>query len=177
VVDLLVPNNPGNDALSFNVSGTQGGTSNSSAIPSTAETLFSSTAWTGGKLDAYLGFSASPANPIGAYLDADEATLDPTATGFFVYQADLGQNQLQDNPDALSGPLLNLNKAVPVGTYILGFCMTCSKKGDNVATANSGAILETNGIPVPPVPEPNSLLWLTPVAIGLAGRAWIKRRA
>jgi hypothetical protein len=39
------------------------------------------------QLDAFLGISASPQNPLGAFLPATQA-LDPGATGFNVFQAD-----------------------------------------------------------------------------------------
>src|SRR2546430_8152259 len=54
--------------------------------------LVSSTPWTTGQLDNYLGLpqgpppEASPANPIGAYLPATQA-YDPTADGFYVFWA------------------------------------------------------------------------------------------
>ena len=59
-IDILVPNNvaaPG----SFTISGALLGASTYTA------SLFSPTAWTTGQLDSYLGISASPTNPIGAY--------------------------------------------------------------------------------------------------------------
>ena len=77
-IDVLVPNNepkPANFALTGTLSGTA--------------TLFSAVPWTSGNLDAYLGLSAAPANPIGAYLPSTQA-LDPGATGFFVFNVDLG---------------------------------------------------------------------------------------
>src|SRR6516162_8227075 len=65
VVDVLVPNNIVKPA-SFAITGTLSGTA----------TLFSATAWTTGDLATYLGISASPSNPIGAYLPSTQA-LDP----------------------------------------------------------------------------------------------------
>jgi hypothetical protein len=91
-VDVLVPNNedliPSN--LSFALTGTLTGTA----------TLFNTSPWASGQLDAYLGTpitGAKPANPIGAFLPSTLA-LDPGATGFFVYQVDLGMTTLQARP-------------------------------------------------------------------------------
>lgn len=140
LVDILVPNNlsiPG----SFTISGALTGTA----------TLFSSTAWTSGFLDTYLGLSASPANPIGAYLPATQ-TFQPTATGFYVFQANLGLATLlgtsgvgQPGQDTY---LMQLGQTVAPGTYIVGFLGQGSPPTYG-ATANSGAILVTGGVPEP----------------------------
>src|SRR5690242_9651053 len=63
-IDILIPNNItlGSLPTSFSISGALTGTAS----------LFSSTAWTSGFLDSYLGIGASPANPIGAYLPATQ---------------------------------------------------------------------------------------------------------
>jgi hypothetical protein len=62
--------------------------------------------WNSGDLASFLGISASPNNPIGAYLNSSELALNPTGTGFFVFQANLGAATLQGpgNPNSsLSG--------------------------------------------------------------------------
>jgi hypothetical protein len=62
--------------------------------------LFSTTAWTTGTLADFLGITASPDNPIGAFLPATQA-LDPGATGFFVYQPEReppGKHQFGNPP-------------------------------------------------------------------------------
>jgi hypothetical protein len=149
-LDVLVPNNqdPSPGSLSFGVSGDLSGTA----------TLFSATAWTSGFLSDYLGINASPANPLGAYLPSTQ-TLDPGATGFFVYQVNLG-NATLGGPT--TGPNLALGSTVPVGSYLVAFVDSDTDTWS--ATANSGAILE--------VPEPSSLLLLIPglLALGLLRR-------
>ena len=83
LLDVLEPNNEAHPA-SFAITGSNSGTAS----------LFSATPWTSGQLDAYLGISASPTNPIGAYLPSTQA-LDPGATGFFVYQVSFANVTLQ----------------------------------------------------------------------------------
>ena len=161
---FLVPNNedPTPGALSFGVTGTFAGTA----------TLFSSAAWTSGELDSYLGFSASPTNPIGAYLPSTQA-LDPGATGFYVYTlADLGNVALTTS----SGPTFNLTSGtLPLASYVVGFSATRddeSETGFDIgATANSGAIFETG----PPVhsPEPSTSMLL---GFGLLGLIGLRRK-
>jgi hypothetical protein len=113
----------------------------------TGDTLFSATPWTSGMLDAYLGISASPANPIGAYLPSTQA-LDPGATGFFVFQANLGTLTLQSPSNPNVSPLENISAGLPLASYIVGFF---NEAGTIQATANSGAIFERVPVPGPVV--------------------------
>src|SRR5215471_2234552 len=56
LIDVLEPNNEAHAPVP--ITGTYSGTAG----------LFNATPWTSGALDAYLGISASPNNPIGAFL-------------------------------------------------------------------------------------------------------------
>ena len=133
-IDVLTPNNEAKPS-SFALTGT---------VSATA-TLFSATPWTSGSLDAYLGISASPNNPIGAYLPSTQA-LDPGATGFFVFQVNLGTTTLQSPSNPNVSPLENISPALPLASYIVGFL---NEAGAIQATANSGAIFDTVGVPGP----------------------------
>lgn len=147
MLDILVPDNKGpiSSPSSFTITGTLPGTAN----------LFSSAPWTSGMLDAYLGISASPANPIGAYLPSTQA-LDPGATGFLVYDVNLGSTTLQGPSNPNVSPLENISAGtLPLASYIVGFLNEgTSSAPDWVATANSGAIFATpapvigHGLPV-----------------------------
>ena len=87
MVDVLVPTSDTGIPASFTLTGTQGGTTNTSPIAATATSVAGT--WSTGKLDAFLGISASPANPIGAYIGGP----------FQVFQADLGATQLRAEGD------------------------------------------------------------------------------
>jgi hypothetical protein len=159
---FLVPSNedPTPGALSFGVTGTFAGTAS----------LFSSTAWSTGQLDSYLGFSASPANPIGAFLPSTQA-LDAGATGFFIYDLVGGPVTVTSS----SGPTFNLSSGtLPLASYIVGFIAegTDDEETTISATANSGAIFET-GKPLVTTPEPSTSMLL---GFGLLGLVGLRRK-
>jgi hypothetical protein len=164
-IDILVPNAaPGANALSFTLSGTLAG----------AAPLFSPTAWTGAmgqQLDAYLGISASPANPIGAYLPSTNA-IAPGNTGFFVYQASFASTPAGGLNGTMSETLSG--GPLPLGSYIVAFVLDAP--GTNTpwqATANSGAIFESG---TPRVPEPTTLLLIGTGLVAVGAGAWRRRQ-
>jgi hypothetical protein len=119
--------------------------------------LVSSTPWTSGQLDNYLGLpqgpppEVSPVNPIGAFLPATQA-YDPTADGFYVFWAAIaGTTILPGNSGTNDSYLSTLGQNLAPGSYIVGFLQ---QDDDYGATANSGAILETSGRT--PLPEPST---------------------
>ena len=139
LLKILTPNNE-TAGPSFTVTDSQtGGTATASLLPGT---------WTSGTLAAFLTDvpGASPTNPIGAYLPSTQA-FDPGATGFHVYEADLGTNTLQDASNPNVSPLLNITAGtLPLASYLVGFLNTGTTAAPNwIATANSGAIFATPG--------------------------------
>jgi hypothetical protein len=146
----------------FTVSGTLSGTA----------TLFSPTPWSTKDLATYLGISASPSNPIGAY-------SQPGVTSYFVFQVDLGTATLQDASNPNVSPLLKIAEAIPAGSYIVGFL---NEPGTGwVATANSGALFFTNGglpngNPNGGTPEPATLTMLGIGIAGMGGFWWRRKR-
>ena len=161
LIDVLVPNNEAKPA-SFALTGTLAGTA----------TLFSATPWTSGFLDAYLGISASPNNPIGAFI------IPAGNTGFKVYQAMLGPITLQGPSNPNVSPLENITSGIlPQGSYIVAFLNEgTASSPDWVATANSGAIREIGSPTTVPVPPAAWLFGTALVGLGVLGRRGRKDR-
>ena len=124
--------------------------------------LFSATPWSSGQLDSYLGISASPTNPIGAY--------SAGGTSFDVFMADVGSRTLTGPSDPSGTPYWTTSApGIPIDSYILGFLNEGTAAApDWIATANSGAIF-VDGPPGNVVPEPSSLILLGTGALTLAG--------
>src|SRR5262249_9040704 len=110
---------------SINVTGSANG-----ALSFTAN-LFSTTPWTSGQLDTYLGISASPTNTLDA--------IQHSSGGFFVYQGFAGNYTIPQQGTVLpdSVPLWSVAGGVPDNTAILGFLSTPS---GILATANSSVL-------------------------------------
>jgi len=176
LVDILVPSNvdPGGP---YHLTGTYSGTASL-----VSATQFAASAFGLGSnptLSAYLNaipsvpnpHPASPDNNLNNYLGATQA-YDPSATGYDVYQVDLGTATLQGAANPNLNPLLNLDRSLEEGSFIVGFLN--SPDHGWVATANSGAIFET-GTP-PTVPEPGTLALLgTFLAVLGLGAAFMRR--
>jgi hypothetical protein len=171
LIDILTPNNQAATASSFTLTGTLSGTA----------TSFSASLFNSGNLDAFLGISAAPNSPIGGFIDPNYNTVNPGATGFHVFQADLGTATLQDASMPNVSPLENLNTQLPLGSYIVAFLnIGTAANPDWVATALSGAILDTS-IPtsttkVVITPEP-STLGVLGTALAMLGFIWRRRKS
>jgi len=185
LIDILVPYDPNIDPtpsnLPFLLDGTLPGTTGSA-------TLFSTSAWTKPShgqsfLSNYLGISPSNKNPIDAFLGPCTTskpctdTVDPGATGFYVYQASFS------TPDN-SSPSWNFDSsdpALPIGSFITGF-FTGGSGGTNsdwTATPNSAAIFVDAAPPLnhdpASTPEPSSLVLFGSATLGVA--FFLRRKA
>jgi hypothetical protein len=174
LIGILIPDSIAPPA-SFTIEDTN------SANTWTANPLSTTTAWTSGKLGAYMTGQGSNDltegndHTVDAYLPAAQQ-FAPTADGFWVYVADLGTQTVQANGDGLNGLVLTLSGQLPLGAYLLGFLCTDSEQTSCVMNANSAAIIE-EGPECPDchtenVPEP---VTLSLFGVGLAGAAAARR--
>ena len=169
IIDVLVPNNEASYVANYAINGTSSDQSQLPVTISTAATPVLGPAWTSGNLATYLGLSASPSNPIGAF-DCQPAGVcanayDPGLTGFYVYQADLGSAYLQDPSNPNQSPILSIGANLPPGSYIVAFLNEGTANAPNwIATASSGALLYT----AMAAREPSSLALLAAAMLGLA---------
>lgn len=149
-LEVLVPNTTNlGTFIAPNITGFASGT------PS----LFSTTAWTSGTVNAYLGGAfnqnASPDNGIGAYLPSSQA-LNPGTTGFFDFLFNagaVGGTGLGGTGDPLKDTF-TLGGNLPVGSYIVAMMLTTDNQGNPtvINTANSAALLVNQNISPVPIP-------------------------
>ncbi|MDA8348528.1 MAG: PEP-CTERM sorting domain-containing protein [Pseudomonadota bacterium] len=169
-VAVLVPNNYA-AASSYTINGTIGGD------PTTARSFVAyknSGTWTSGTLQNFLGFSASPNNPLSAWLGSTQS-VDSGATGYNVYFTFLGPVTLEPKKGRMTGPLLSIGD-LQLGSVVAGFLSVPNPRTEGVdisATAPSGALFEDGGTPPVATPEPGALVLF---AAGLAGLGWALSR-
>lgn len=165
LVEVLVPNLLGEDALNFMISGTNTGNAS-------ANSDFKGS-FTSGFLADMLGLDANPGNGIGAFLPATQVYA-PSATGYFVYQFAFGNVDF-----GTANPTFTTSYTLPDGTIILAYqdaglvCHgpNCSEQW--TSTANSGALFLDPRQPPPGVPEPATL---SLIGAGLAGVRFLRRK-
>src|SRR5579863_9350502 len=91
---FLIPNDqdPSPGSVSFTLNSTDAGTNDATTVHDSS-TLFSTTAWSSGELETFLGIGATPNNPIGAYTPPPTGG-DTSATGYYVYEVNLGSTKI-----------------------------------------------------------------------------------
>jgi PEP-CTERM motif len=159
LIEILIPDNtPGAASLAFAIGGTQAGPTDTSTIAPVSSSLKGH--WSTGTLEGFLGLNAQPTNPLSSFLTATQF-VDSSAGGYYVFQVDLGTNELQktNNPTV---PIFSLSgNPVPAGSVLTAYE---SNGSSYIATASSGGLFEQSGPPASAVPEPSSILLLAAVA-------------
>lgn len=164
---LLVPNNEDVSPTSFSLK--LNGT-NVTNTPVTSS-LFSSTAFTSGTLETYLGLSYTPSNPLSAFLPSTQA-VDSNATGYYVYTFLFGMETGNPKNQGTAPTFSVASGSLLLGSVFLGLERNTS--GVFAATPPSGAIIENHAPPpLSSVPEPATVGF---VAFGLAAALWIRKR-
>jgi hypothetical protein len=136
-------------------------------VPGTANlTLSSTTPWSSGALDSYLGISANPQNPFNNY--GGPMGIDTAVTGFFVYTAIGNPITLDNQAGELNNPLFTIPGGLGAGDFALDFFLP---EGDSkwIGTPNSEALGSVG--PTTPLPEPSLLGMLGLGVVGLLGFA------
>ena len=134
-------------------------------------TLFSTTAFTAGKLEDYLGVSYTPSNPLSAFLPSTKA-VDSGATGYYVYLFNFGAETGNPKKDSTAPTFSITSGTVDLGSVFLGleFNGSTSIFTGNIfgATPPSAAIIENGHL----VPEPTTtgLVGCVLLAVILAGK-------
>lgn len=121
--------------------------------------LFSTTAFTGGTLQSYLGLSYTPSNPISAFLPSTQA-VDSGASGYYVYLFNFGAETGNPKKAATAPTFTVASGTVDLGSVFLGLEFS----GSDVlhgsifgATPNSAAIIEDAPPVTGSVPEPATI--------------------
>ena len=161
MIDILVPDNVSNPSTTYTISGSLVGASTFTA------SLFSPTAWTSGALDASSRHFGKPKQPDRRLLPSAQ-TFQPSATGFFVYAADLGTQTLPSNSGASN------SDPCPSRRPPAGFLRSCLPRLRPMRPPTAVAIFET-GLPGTTrggaVPEPTTwaMMLLGFAGLGFAG--------
>jgi hypothetical protein len=128
-------------------------------VGGTSMTLFTSAqfgnTWTaadGVGLEGFLGLNAQPPNPLDAWLGATK-TEQPTATGYYVLTADMGQFTLGGQSDPLADIFALSPASYPQGGLIAANLLNAIDKNGHdlgtVSTAQSSALYFGDSVAVP----------------------------
>jgi len=88
-----------------------------------------------GKLDEFLGFGASPTNPVDAFTGAASVLTGTTVDGFFVFTDDVGAFSAPKDGGVVTPSQFFSLADLPIGGLVAGNLFLAN--GDIVATANS----------------------------------------